>query len=88
MRDISRLREAEAELVRINQNLEKIVRDRTRALEEEVVQRLRAEKDVQAALDYTRSVIEANPDLMIVLDGTGTVLDVNVAAELLAGHTP
>jgi PAS domain S-box-containing protein len=85
MRDISRLREAEAELVRINQNLEKIVRERTSALEKEVVQRLHAEKDVQSSLNYTRSVIEANPDLMIVLDGTGTILDVNIATEMLAG---
>jgi PAS domain S-box-containing protein len=85
MRDISRLKEAEAELSRINQNLEQIVRDRTRALEEEVAQRKRAEEDVQDALIYTRSVIEANPDLMVVLDGKGTVLDVNAAAELLIG---
>jgi len=85
MRDISRLKETESELARINQSLEEIVRDRTRALEEEVAQRMRAEKDVQAALDYTRSVIEANPDLMVVLDGTGSVLDVNAAGEILTG---
>ncbi len=85
MRDITRLKEAEADLARINQNLEQIVRDRTRALEEEVAQRMRAEKDVQAALDYTRSVIEANPDLMVVLDSNGIIRDVNTAGELLTG---
>jgi PAS domain S-box-containing protein len=85
MRDISRLKEAEAELGRINQNLEQIVRDRTRLLEDEVAQRMRAEKDVQNALSYTRSVIEANPDLMVVLDRNGTLLDVNAAAESLTG---
>ncbi|PKL63950.1 MAG: hypothetical protein CVV32_10985 [Methanomicrobiales archaeon HGW-Methanomicrobiales-3] len=85
MRDITRLKEAEADLARINQNLEQMVRDRTRALEEEVAQRMRAEKDVQAALDYTRSVIEANPDLMVVLDSNGTIMDVNTAGEVLTG---
>jgi PAS domain S-box-containing protein len=85
MRDISRLKEAEAELVRINQNLDAIVRDRTRALEEEISQRVRAEENVQEALRYTRSVIEANPDLMVVLDIQGIVLDVNAAAEKLTG---
>jgi PAS domain S-box-containing protein len=85
MRDITHIKETEAELFRINQNLETIVQERTRALEEEVAQRMRAENDVQDALSYTRSVIEANPDLMVVLDGTGTVLDVNAAAEILTG---
>ncbi|HII99718.1 MAG TPA: PAS domain S-box protein, partial [Methanoregula sp.] len=87
MRDISRLKEAEADLARINQNLELMVKDRTRALEEEVAQRREAEKNVQASLDYTRSVIEANPDLMVVLDKNGIILDVNTAGEMLTGIT-
>ena len=85
MRDISRLKETEAELERMNQNLEEIVRERTRTLEDEVVQRKRAEKDVLAALDYTQSVIEANPDLIVVLDEKGIILDINAAGELLSG---
>jgi PAS domain S-box-containing protein len=85
MRDISRLRVAEAELARINQTLEMIVKDRTRLLEDEIAERMHADKDVQAALSYTRSVIEANPDLIIILDGKGTIQDVNAATELLAG---
>ncbi|MDP3565465.1 MAG: PAS domain S-box protein, partial [Methanoregula sp.] len=85
IRDISSLREAEAALARLNANLEVIVQNRTRALEEEVAQRMHAEKDVQAALSYTRSVIEANPDLMVVLDRNGTILDINAAAEFLTG---
>ncbi|MCK9579297.1 MAG: PAS domain S-box protein [Methanoregula sp.] len=87
MRDISGIKEAEAALARLNANLEKIVRERTRKLEEEVVQRMQAEKDVQAALDYTRSVIEANPDLVVVLDEAGIILDVNGAGETLTGFS-
>ncbi|HPS23876.1 MAG TPA: PAS domain S-box protein, partial [Methanoregulaceae archaeon] len=85
MRDVSRLKEAEAELARINKDLEQIVCERTRALQEEIAQRMQAEKDVQAALDYTRSVIEANPDLMVVLDEAGMILDVNAAGPSLTG---
>jgi len=87
MRDITQLKEAEEELSRINQNLDILVQERTKKLEEEVAQRLRAEKDVQKALDYTRSVIEANPDLMVVLDPEGKILDVNTAGETLTGLT-
>ncbi|MDD1685865.1 PAS domain S-box protein [Methanoregula sp.] len=85
MRDITRIKETEAELARLNENLESIILERTRALQEEVVQRQRAEKDVQAALDYTRSVIEANPDLMVILDFEGKILDINTAGETLTG---
>ncbi len=85
MRDISRIRQAEAELARMNRDLEKIVKDRTRLLEDEVAQRIRAEQDVQKALSYTRSVIESNPDLMVVLDENGIILDINATGELLTG---
>jgi PAS domain S-box-containing protein len=85
MRDITQIKETEAELARLNANLESIVRKRTLALKEEVGHRIQAEQNVQAALDYTRSVIEANPDLMVVCAKDGTVLDVNTAAESLTG---
>ncbi len=85
MRDITQIKETEAELARLNENLETIIHERTRALQEEVAQRIQAEKDVQAALDYTRSVIEANPDLMVILDVEGKILDTNTAGESLTG---
>jgi PAS domain S-box-containing protein len=51
----------------------------------DISDRKKAEKAVQDALSYTRSVIEANPDLMVVLDGKGSIIDVNAAAEILIG---
>jgi PAS domain S-box-containing protein len=87
IRDISLIKEAEAELARLNANLETIVRDRTQALHDEIVQRKYAEQEVQDALSYTRSVIEANPDLMVVLSNEGTVQDINATGELLTGIT-
>jgi PAS domain S-box-containing protein len=85
MRDISHVKEAETALALLNANLELIVKERTQKLQDEVVQRMQAEKDVKAALDYTRSVIEANPDLVVVLDEAGVILDVNGAGETLTG---
>ncbi len=85
MRDISSIKKTEAELARLNANLEKIVKERTRALEEEIIQRKYAEQEVQSALEYTRSVIEANPDLMVVLDMEGRILDINAAGKTLTG---
>jgi PAS domain S-box-containing protein len=85
MRDISQLKKAEENLARFNANLEKIIRERTQALNDEIVQRKYAEQEVLDALSYTRSVIEANPDLMVVLDREGAILDVNTAAESLTG---
>jgi PAS domain S-box-containing protein len=85
MRDISHIKDVEAELARFNANLEKIIRVRTQALQDEIVQRKYAEREVLETLEYTRSVIEANPDLMVVLDHEGMVLEVNAAAESLTG---
>ncbi|PKL69945.1 MAG: hypothetical protein CVV30_00800 [Methanomicrobiales archaeon HGW-Methanomicrobiales-1] len=85
LRDISRIRETEADLARMNRDLEQIVKDRTRLLEDEVAQRIRAEQDVQKALSYTRSVIESNPDLVTVLDENGIILDVNATGEIMTG---
>jgi PAS domain S-box-containing protein len=85
MRDITRIKETEAELARLNANLEDIVRKRTQALNDEIAHRIEAEREVQVALDYTRSVIEANPDLVVVLDREGKILDINAAGETLTG---
>ena len=85
MRDITRIKETEAELARMNAGLEKIVRERTQALQDEVIQRKYAEQEAQDALAYTRSVIEANPDLMVVLDMEGRILDINGAGTILTG---
>ncbi|MDD1693740.1 MAG: PAS domain S-box protein, partial [Methanoregula sp.] len=51
MRDITRIKKAEADLSRLNTGLEKIVRDRTKALEDEVTVRKQAEVAIRASLD-------------------------------------
>jgi PAS domain S-box-containing protein len=85
MRDITRIKETEAELSHINAHLETLVQTRTHALEEEVSQRRSAEQKVEELFRHTRSVIEANPDLMVVIDPTGIIQDVNAATEQMIG---
>jgi len=51
MRDITQIRETEKQLENLNTGLEKMVRDRTHALEEEVTVRKHAEAVIQASLD-------------------------------------
>ena len=85
MRDITRIKETEAELARINAHLETLVKERTHALEEEVIQRRNAEQKVKDTLRYTRNVIETNPDLMVILDAEGIIQDVNATSEQMTG---
>ena len=85
MRDITRIKETEAELANINAHLEALVKERTHALEEEVAQRRNAEQKVKDTLRHTRNVIEANPDLMVILDAQGIIRDVNATAEQMTG---
>jgi PAS domain S-box-containing protein len=85
MRDISRIKETEAELANINAHLETLVKERTHALEEEVVQRQHAEQEVKNTLRYTQNLIEANPDLMLILDIKGIIRGVNTATEQATG---
>lgn len=51
LRDITRIKKAETDLARLNAGLEKIVKDRTKALEEEVAVRKQAEAAIKASLD-------------------------------------
>jgi PAS domain S-box-containing protein len=51
----------------------------------DITDRKKAEKDVESALAYNRSVIEANPDQMVVLDMEGRILDINSAGESVTG---
>jgi PAS domain S-box-containing protein len=51
MRDITRIKETEDELALLNENLEQMVKDRTKELEEEVVARKKAEETIRASLD-------------------------------------
>ena len=55
------------------ENLEKIVDQRT--------------KDLRRERDYTRHLIESNPDFQMTLDVTGRIMDVNEAFEKIVGQS-
>ena len=62
---------AEEALQRFNEELELKVEERTRELRKE--------------RDYTRHLIESSPDVQIILDEEGMIMDVNEAFEKVAG---
>ncbi len=71
IRDISRLKEAEAELARINVNLENIIKDRTEALSE-------SERKYRTLFDKTR-------DALLIIENNKFV-DCNAAALQMLGY--
>ncbi|MGD0626155.1 MAG: PAS domain S-box protein [Thermodesulfobacteriota bacterium] len=69
-----RIRERNAELARINEELRV-----------EIAERRRAERALKAASLYTRTLIEASLDPLITISADGKVMDANKATELVTG---
>ena len=67
--------------------LEARVRQRTRALEEEMTRREKAERDIRRSESWLRSVIDNLPDIVTVKDRTGNYLLVNKEFETFWGKT-
>jgi PAS domain S-box-containing protein len=72
MRDITHIRETEAELEKLNTGLEKMVKERTHALEEEVEVRKRAEATIRASLEEKELLLReihhrVNNNLQIII---------------------
>jgi PAS domain S-box-containing protein len=73
IRDITEIRKTENALRDLNLTLEQRVRERTQELEN--------------ARIYTRSLIEAGADPLVLIGPDGTIRDVNSAAERMTGRT-
>ena len=71
-KDITSLRQAEAELKSLNRDLEKKVEQRT--------------SELAAAEERSRLLLESTPDAMVIVDGQGTIESVNVETERLLGY--
>ena len=67
--------------------LEARVRQRTRALEEEMTRREKAERDIRRSESWLRSVIDNLPDMVTVKDRAGNYLLVNKEFERFWGKT-
>lgn len=72
VRDISRRKQAEIEIERHRENLERIVEERT--------------GELKASEDRFRFYFEYAPDAFYLINGQGTILDGNRAAEKLVGY--
>lgn len=94
IREITDRKQVEEELRLYRNNLEGLVKERTgelgsrnTQLEEEIIQRKKAEDSLRLANTYNRSLIEASLDPLVTIDAGGKITDVNVATELVTGYT-
>jgi PAS domain S-box-containing protein len=93
VRDITRRKLAEAEIRRLNANLEWRVQERTAEyeaaivkLEAEMSKNLRAQLELQASEEQYRALVETSPDSIIVCDLQGTIRMVNMQTVMLFGY--
>ena len=81
--DISQRKQAEQILLDYNYTLEQQVAERTKELEEEIVQRQRTEFALQQSEAQNRAVLQAIPDLMFRVSDAGIYLGYTEAEGLL-----
>ncbi len=74
--DVTAKKLAEMALEETNKNLERMVRNRTRSLEEEVLQR-----------EKLQLVVEQNPNTIVITDLEGNIEYVNKQFEMVTGYT-
>jgi PAS domain S-box-containing protein len=71
----------------------RVVRDETGAIlyyqgtNQDITERKQAEKALVFANKYNRGLIEASPDPFVTIDFSGTITDVNTAAERVTGYS-
>lgn len=79
VRDISDRRNNEKLLQQLNQDLEEKVRERTKALQEEINAKALIQKELQNQKDFLRLIIDSTPNLIFVKDQSGKFLLANKA---------
>ncbi len=90
--DIQEKKEAQLALQRLNEGLEARVEARTAELERtvnelgfEVAQRISVEAELRMSEEHTRTVLEASHDAFVGIDGQGSIINWNQAAERTFG---
>jgi len=93
--DITKLKQAEEEIKRLNEELEQRVKERTRQLEAvieeleaEIIDRKRAESALKESEEKFRAITLTAPDAILLIDSSGKISYWNPAAERVFGYKP
>lgn len=86
-RDITEIRKAKEDLIKLNENLELRVAERTAALEEDVARRIQAESELREEKKIIREVLESVKDHAIFrIDADGIIRSWNSGATKITGY--
>jgi PAS domain S-box-containing protein len=87
--DITERKRADAEILKLNQELEQRVADRTRELEQEIVSKERAQSEQRAHLQRLKDIIDHLPIGAVAIDENGKILHTNkLMFDLFPGSNP
>jgi PAS domain S-box-containing protein len=78
---------AEVELAKFNENLENLLDIRTKKLLNELVVRKKAEQELTREHNFLRTIMEATPEAIAILDENGILIDCNKKTLELVNHT-
>ncbi len=87
-RDITRRKEAEAKLTRLNEELEKRVERRTQALRSEIAERKRSEQALRESEERYRTVADHTHDWESWISPEGKALYISPSCERITGYPP
>lgn len=84
--DITDRKKAEIKLKEINNNLEDIIKERTKEIEEEILEKKRAERYLKQSKDYMKNIIDSASEIIISFDMNHRVTLWNKTAENITGY--
>lgn len=85
---LTQIQVRDGELQKAQDELEKRVEQRTKELQEEVLERKRADDALRRSEEHFRSLIESASDIISIVDLDGTILYESPAVERVLGYKP
>jgi len=84
--DITDVKNAEIKLKEINNNLEKIVEERTKKIHQENLEKRKAEEYLKQSKEYMKNIIDSASEIIISFDMNNRVTSWNKTAENITGY--
>jgi len=84
--DITDVKNAEIKLNEINNNLEKIVEERTKKIHQENLEKRKAEEYLKQSKEYMKNIIDSASEIIISFDMNNRVTSWNKTAENITGY--